>query len=417
MKKKSTSKSAFFNLRVLIASVLCLFAVFVALVGSGAFAQTKGSRAPQQPGRSNGRQDAPGTQRPDVVQMVGPAIMNQDLRSIPYVPAARKEREERRLTRYVHLNGGQTSAPSGYALSGLKFVQAMLKNLWRPAPTMPGPLLTFEGIGDLCGCQPSDSEGDVGPNHYVEAINESFKVFDKNGNTLAGPISYNSFFNHPPINNTPCANANDGDPYVLYDQQADRWLITDFAFPSFPGTSFWECIGVSQSPDPVAGPWALYAIQVDPAHPTFLGDYPKFAIWNDGGTQNAYFLMMNLFASFTEFDGVRAYALDRASMLAGGPANAIGFTLGLAGVGDSYSFVAANFRTGDPPPAGRNEMVLAVDATIPGAVLTQVHARFFHVDFANPANATFGVGANHTPNAEITVNAFVQAWTAQTYDL
>ena len=193
--------------------------------------------------------------------------------------------------------------------------------------------------------------------------------------------------------------------------------MTDFAFPSFPGSSFWECIGVSQSPDPVAGPWALYAIQVDPANPTFLGDYPKLAIWNDGGTQNAYFLAMNLFASFTEFDGVRAYALDRASMLAGGPANAIGFTLGLAGVGDSYSFVAANFRTGDPPPVGRDEMVLAVDATIPGAVLTQVHARFFHVDFANPGNATFGVGADHTPNAEITVNPFVQAWTAQTYNL
>jgi len=49
--------------------------------------------------------------------------------------------------------------------------------------------------------------------------------------------------------------------------------------------------------------------------------------------------------------------------------------------------------------------------------LTQVHARFFHVDFANPGNATFGVGADHTPNAEITVNPFVQAWTAQTYDL
>ena len=60
-------------------------------------------------------------------------------------------------------------------------------------------------------------------------------------------------------------------------------------------------------------------------------------------------------------------------------------------------------------------MVLAVDATIPGATLTQVHARFFHVDFANPGNSTFGVGADHTPNAEITVNPFVQAWTATTY--
>jgi len=318
MKKKSTSKSAFFNLRVLIASVLCLFGVFVALVGSGAFAQTKGTRAAQQPARSNARQDAPGTQTPDVIQMVGPVRLEQDLRSLPYIP--QKPREEgRRLTRYVPLNTGQTSAPSGYGISGLKYVQALLKNLWRPAPNMPGPLFTFEGIGDTCGCQPSDSEGDVGPNHYIEAINETFKIFDKSGNTLSGPTTYNSFFSS--LTGTPCTNANDGDPYVLYDKEADRWLISDFAFPSFPGNSFWQCIAVSQTNDPVSGGWFFYALQVDPSNPTWLGDYPKFAIWNSGGSpaQNAYFLTMNLFASFTEFDGVRAYALERASMLSGRP--------------------------------------------------------------------------------------------------
>jgi hypothetical protein len=416
MKTNSTSRSALFNLRVLIASVLCLFGVLVALLGTGAFAQTKGPRASQQPARSNATQDEPGTQTPDIIRMVGPVRLDKDLRSLPYIPQKPRE-EERRLTRFVPLNTGHTSTPSGYGISGLKYVQALLKNLWRPAPTMPGPLLTFEGIGDLCGCQPSDSEGDVGPNHYIEAINESFQIYDKNGNTLLGPTSYDSFF--ASLVGTPCDGFNDGDPYVLYDQQADRWMITDFAFPSFPGNSFWECIAVSQTNDPVSGGWFFYALQVDPANPTFFGDYPKLAIWNSGGSpaQNAYFLMMNLFTDFTTFDGVRAYALDRASMLGGGQTNAIGFTLGLAGVGDSYSFVAANFRTGDPLPTGRDEMVLAVDATIPGVTLTQVHARFFHVDFTNPANSTFGVGVDHTPNAEITVNPFVQAWTAMTYDL
>ena len=106
---------------------------------------------------------------------------------------------------------------------------------------------------------------------------------------------YNSFFSG--LTGTPCTNANDGDPYVLYDRGADRWLISDFAFPSFPGSSFWQCIGVSQTNDPVSGGWFLYALQVDPANPTFLGDYPKFALWNDGGTQNAYFLTMNTFSS------------------------------------------------------------------------------------------------------------------------
>ena len=57
-------------------------------------------------------------------------------------------------------------------------------------------------------------------------------------------------------------------------------------------------------------------------------------------------------------------------------------------------------------------MVLAIDSPASGGVtLTQVHARFFHVDFVTPANSTFGVGANHAPNAEITVNGFVDAFT------
>ena len=84
------------------------------------------------------------------------------------------------------------------------------------------------------------------------------------------------------------------------------------------------------------------------------------------------------------------------AMLSGGPPTRSALPSPLAGVGDSYSFVAANFRTGDPPPAGRDEMVLAIDSPATGGVtLTQVHARFFHVDFANPGNSTFGVGANH----------------------
>jgi len=389
--------------------VFCLLGIAVAL-----FAQGKGSKQSQQPNRSNRQQDAPGAQRPDVVQMIGPVTMNKDLRSIPYVPQTR-EREERRLTRYPFPLAG-ADAPAGSGRTSA-YVRRLLKSLWRPTPTMPGPVLTFEGTGHLCGCQPSDSEGDVGPNHYVEGINESLQIFDKNGNTLAGPIRWNQFF--APLTGTPCGEGgNDGDPYVMYDAQADRWVVSDFAFPSFPGSSFYQCIAVSQSPDPVAGPWNFYALQVDPNNPTFMGDYPKFAIWDDGGTQNAYFLTMNLFSRSTSFQGVRVYALDRVSMLGGGPTNAIGFTLSATDVGASYSFIAATFREGDPPPSGTNDMVLAIDSPATGGVtLTQVHARFFHVDFVNPANAVFGLGPNHAPNAEITVDGFIDAFTNTTSDL
>src|SRR4029453_1262606 len=100
MKKKSTSQSAFFNLRVLTASVFCLLGIAVAL-----FAQGKGPRKTQQTNQSRTQQDAPGTQRPDVVQMVGPVALNQDLRKLPYIPNA-GENEERRLTRYPFPNTG-----------------------------------------------------------------------------------------------------------------------------------------------------------------------------------------------------------------------------------------------------------------------------------------------------------------------
>src|SRR5438034_11685285 len=96
MKKKSTSQSAFFNLRVLIAAVFCLGGLAVAL-----FAQTKSARPTQQSNPSVGAQDAPGTQTPDVLRLMGPVIQNNDLRSLPYV-APNPEIEEKRLTRYPH---------------------------------------------------------------------------------------------------------------------------------------------------------------------------------------------------------------------------------------------------------------------------------------------------------------------------
>src|SRR6266481_3482082 len=276
MKRKSNSKSAFFNLRVLIAAVFCLVGVFVALFGSGVFAQTRQSN------RSAAAQDAPGTQAPDVVQMVGPVRQDQQLRDLPYI-APKAEFEERVLTRYPHATG-QPEAQAGYGVSGLQQVQALLKNLWRPAPTMPPPLLTFEGgaAAQFCGCAPPDSDGDVGPNHYVEAINVAFAVYNKSGTMLSGPTTYNSLF--APLTGTPCSGQNDGDPFVFYDHLADRWVISDFAFPGLPSAGpFYQCIAVSQTGDPVSGGWFLYAIQHDPANPTWIGDYPKFAFWNSGG--------------------------------------------------------------------------------------------------------------------------------------
>src|SRR5215813_4040997 len=245
---------------------------------------------------------------PDVVALVGPVSQDKDLRDLPYIPPTEQEGEEVRLRRYPPKSGTKPSPQDPIRPSRESEAQT----------NMAGPTQTFAGMTQnlACGsCVPPDTDGDVGPNHYLQAVNSSIRVHDKSGNVLAGPITYNSFFSALGTS-TPCGNnQNQGDGIAFYDHMADRWVISDFAFPAFPGTSFYQCIGVSKTSNPVAGGYWLYAVQVDPANNNFMGDYPKFGLWPD-----AYYLSMNEFTDKTPsgFQGVRVYALDRNSMVNGG---------------------------------------------------------------------------------------------------
>ena len=397
MKTKSTSQSAFINLRVLIASVFCVTGVFIALSAALLFSA---------PATAQPTGNVPGG--PKVVRMIGPVVVN-DPWSLPYIPQTPRAEEERRLTRYPFpLSGG----PEKSGTSSLPHVESLLNQILTPTPHMPPPLLIFPGTDRVtsgCDCRPPDTNGDVDANHYVQTVNIGFRVFDKSGNPLGLFMTYDTFF-HPLGTGNPCGSMqNGGDPFVFFDQVADRWVVTDLGFASFPGTDFYECIGVSQTPDPM-GAYNLYALLVDPVN---LDDYPKLATWNNPAPGGAYFLTVDLFNGSSEaFEGVSVLALDRGSMLAGGPANAISFMITPRGLGNSYRLVPADFRTGAAPPAGRDEMLLAIDSPPSGGVtLTQVRGWLFHVDFVTPSNSTLGVGPNHSPNAQITVNGFVDAFT------
>jgi nitrate reductase gamma subunit len=143
-----------------------------------------------------------------------------------------------------------------------------------------GLLQNFDGSnnGDnSSGVAPPDTQGDVGPNHYVQMVNNVTQIFDKNGNTLWGPTNSSAFWDGFD-DGTPYDNANDGDPVVLYDQQADRWLVTQFAINTSDGSQ-WELLAVSTSPDPT-GTYYRYAFQF-----TDMPDYPKLGVWPDGCKQ------------------------------------------------------------------------------------------------------------------------------------
>src|SRR4030042_342222 len=75
----------------------------------------------------------------------------------------------------------------------------------------PATSLSFEGIS-ATGYVPPDTIGDVGPNHYVQMVNTSFAIYDKNGNLLDGPHPINQLWQGQ---GNLCASQNGGDPIVL----------------------------------------------------------------------------------------------------------------------------------------------------------------------------------------------------------
>jgi hypothetical protein len=172
------------------------------------------------------------------------------------------------------------------------------------ALAMPTPILTFEGIGSttsLCGCLPPDTNGEAGPNHYVQTVNSAFEIWDKNGNVLQTARAINTLFAGF---GGPCQTQNSGDPVVNYDQLADRWVISQFTSAS----PYEQCMAVSTSPDPT-GTYNRYAFLEST---TALYDYPKVGVWPD-----AYYLTANVYQGGSSFIYPSFIAMDRTAMLAG----------------------------------------------------------------------------------------------------
>ena len=83
----------------------------------------------------------------------------------------------------------------------------------------------FPGVG--CNCAPPDTNGAVGLTQYVQMVNEGYQVFDKaTGNSVLGPNSISSLWSGF---GGACQTGGRGDPVVLYDQLANRWVISQFA--------------------------------------------------------------------------------------------------------------------------------------------------------------------------------------------
>ncbi|MBK7407254.1 MAG: hypothetical protein IPJ40_03695 [Saprospirales bacterium] len=109
------------------------------------------------------------------------------------------------------------------------------------------PLVLIEGMSQAdFNATPPDPCGDIGSNYYIQMINATrFRVFEKDGTPVSGPIAANTIWSQVGFTSA-------GDPIILFDQEADRWIITEF--PN--GNKL--LVAVSDTNDPL-GAWTAYA--------------------------------------------------------------------------------------------------------------------------------------------------------------
>jgi hypothetical protein len=244
-------------------------------------------------------------------------------------------------------------------------------------PLIPAPTLSFNAQANIANVSPPDPVGDVGPNHYVAMSNLHIQVFNKSGVSVLGPITNNTLWAGF---GGPCETENAGDPIVLHDQFANRWILTQF---TAAGPSYFNCVAVSTTADPT-GTYFRYAFTTGTNFP----DYPKYGVWRD-----ALLVSTREFAG-ASFAGVGAYAINRAQLIAGNPAPQVISFLVPPGttawqIGDGL--LPADVDGPTLPPVGSpGYFVGSADQGgpygAPADVLTLWKLTF---NFANPAASTF----------------------------
>ncbi len=233
----------------------------------------------------------------------------------------------------------------------------------RNAQTIPGRAPITDFIAHQ-GTVLNDPTGAIGPNHYVYAFNTGFGILDRSGNVLVPEASLGTLFPGETL----------GDPVVVYDRFADRFIIMEFS-----DTPNGFLIAVCQGPDPVNDGWYTYRFNTG----TFP-DYEKLSVWGDG-----YYITANKDqGSMTTSDVV--YAVERDEMLVGNVnAQLIGFPLPGASNNGFYSPGGFNAIGTSLPPVGvPHPIVYMQDDSWSG--ISQDHLKIWNisVDWNTPSNSS-----------------------------
>src|SRR6266852_3039021 len=219
---------------------------------------------------------------------------------------------------------------------------------------------------------PPDTNGAVGDTQFVQMVNVTIAVYDKSSGALRlGPAAihtlWSGFGGLCEFGGGTPTFSDGGDPVVLYDHLARRWLVSPLQYDTtFTHTA--QCVAVSTGSD-ATGSYNRYEFDFGSNFP----DYPKFGIWTD-----AYYNSSNVFPPHS-FAGAEACAFDRNAMLAGAPASAVCFQ----NPPSVASLLPSDLDGSTLPPAGQPNFFVDI------ADSSDLNIFQFHVDFANPANSTF----------------------------
>lgn len=250
---------------------------------------------------------------------------------------------------------------------------AALQTLYKNAPHLtPNNAITsnFAGIG-YQPLNPPDPTLCVGPNHIIQMINGSsgalLQVYNKTGGVLVATKFLDAITGKGGL----------GDPIALYDQLADRFVLTEFNNKAETGTEGLT-FAVSQTNDPT-GAWYVYFFSTGTTFP----DYPKFSVWPD-----AYYATTNDFANAVSYSGSSVYAFDRTKMLAGNTtATMQRIVLGTTNKHFSMSPVCLEGTT--LPPLGTGGLIAYMnDNTWSGSATDSIGLFEFKVNFTTPSLST-----------------------------
>jgi hypothetical protein len=305
-----------------------------------------------------------------------PTVFNGDLRDLPKAPDWRpgdpvKEIPKRTYPRKP-AGAGERTPITVFSTEQDPLLDLQADVFAREEDRVFGtPDLNFAGQG-YTNVTPPDTVGEIGRNYYIQMVNHGsgslFTVYNKSdGSVAAGPMVLDTL-----ATGGACTSGS-GDPIVLYDHLANRWLLSEFA--SF-GNHL--CVYISQTDDPISGGWFAYDFGV----PNFP-DYPKYAVWPD-----AYYVSSNESAP-------AVYALDRDQMLNGQRASFQRFTApDLLGF-PFQALTPADLDGATDPPTGapgyfirhRDDEVHNPGSNDPSQDFLEIWE--FSVDFDTPANSTF----------------------------